>query len=339
MPSRTTIIEVAQAAGVSKSTVSRVLLGGAQVKQETKTLVLQAIEQLGYERNDLATSLRTARTRMVMLATPDIANPFWSEVARGLQDTLEQDGYSTVLANSDWDAAREQRFLSTARRNRFDAIAINPTIVSERVLLAHGTPIVILGLRDDIGGLDMVGADSYGGALQALRYLYELGHRRIAFIRGQHRSGRGHARQHAYNDFLQQHQLPIDPSLVVEAPFDLAGGRRAAQQLLQQPRRPTAIFAANDVLAIGAMQAAHQLGLALPADLSVIGMDDIYAAVTTMPSLTTVAKAKYEIGVRAAHFLLDRLKSKASIAPRRCVIPCRLVVRDSTAPPKAEEIV
>jgi DNA-binding LacI/PurR family transcriptional regulator len=331
---KTTIIEVARAAGVSKSTVSRVLLGGAQVKAETKTLVLQTIKQLGYERNDLASSLRTDRTRMVMLATPDITNPFWPEVARGLQDTIERDGYSVVLANSDWDAEREQRFLSTARRNRFDAIAINPAVVSERDLLAHGTPIVILGLRDDFSSLDMVGSDSYHGTFQALDYLYELGHRQIAFIRGKHRSGRGHARQRAYNDFLHRHGLPFDPSLLVEAPFDLAGGQQAAHTLLRLSNRPTAIFAANDVLAIGAMQTARQLEIDIPTALTVIGMDDIYAASTTIPPLTTVAKAKYEIGAWAARFLLDRMDSTAPIAPRRHVIPCRLVVRGSTAPPR-----
>jgi DNA-binding LacI/PurR family transcriptional regulator len=332
VPGKTTIIEVARVAGVSKSTVSRVLLGGAQVKEETKAQVLKAIEQLGYERNELASSMRTDRTRMVMLATPDITNPFWPEVARGLQDTIEQEGYSVVLANSDWDAAREQRFLSTARRNRFDAIVINPAAVSERELLAHGTPIVILGLCDDFSGLDMVGSDSYSGTLQALEYLHELGHRNIAFIRGTHRSGRGHARHRAYNDFIHRYELPFDPSLVVEAPFDLAGGQRAARALLGRPDRPTAIFAANDVLAIGAMQTARELGLDIPSELSVIGMDDIYAAATSIPPLTSVAKAKYETGAWAARFVLDRINSAAPIAPRRHVIPCRLVVRGSAAP-------
>jgi DNA-binding LacI/PurR family transcriptional regulator len=334
MPSKMTIIEVARAAGVSKSTVSRVLLGGEQVKEETKALVLDAIEQLGYERNNVASSMRTDRTWMVMLATPDIANPFWSEVARGVQDTVEQEGYSVVLANSDWDAAREQRFLSTARRNRFDAIVINPAVVSEQDLLAHGAPIVILGLRDDFSALDMVGSDSYHGTLQALEYLYELGHRQIAFIRGQHRSGRGHARHRAFNDFLNCHGLPFVPSLVVETPFDLAGGQRAAAALLQRPDRPSAIFAANDVLALGAMQTARELGLDIPGDLSVVGMDDIYAAATAIPPLTTVAKAKYATGAWAARFLLDRINSTSPIAPRRHVVPCHLVVRGSTAPPR-----
>lgn len=330
---KTTIIEVAQAAGVSKSTVSRVLLGGAQVKEATKAAVLQAIETLGYERNELASSLRTDRTRMVMLATPDITNPFWPEVARGLQDTIEQDDYSMVLANSDWDVTREQRFLRTARRNRFDALAINPAGVTERELLAHGTPIVILGLSDEFNSLDVVGSDSYNGTLQGLEFFFDLGHRRIGFIRGQHHSGRGHARHRAFNEFLHKAGLPYDPSLLTEAPFDLEGGRAAARKLLDRDNRPTAIFAANDVLAIGAMQMAREMNIDIPHDLSVIGMDDIYAAATAIPPLTTVAKDKYEIGVWAARFLLDRLHAGVSIAPRRHVVPCRLIVRGSTAPP------
>lgn len=333
MAQKPTIIEVAQAAGVSKSTVSRVLLGGAQVKAATRSLVLQTIEQLGYERNDLASSLRTARTRLVMLATPDITNPFWPDVARGLQDTIEQDGYSMVLANSDWDGVREQRFLSTARRNRFDAIAINPAVVSEHALLAHGTPVVVLGLRDDFSNLDMVGSDSYGGTLQALEHLHALGHRRIGFIRGEHRSGRGQARFRAYSDFMQRVVGLFAPSLIADAPFDLNGGQRAAATLLQRPDRPTAIFAANDVLALGAMQTAHSLGITIPSELSIVGMDDIYAAATASPALTTVAKAKYEIGVGAARLLLDRMNGMSPAAPRRQKIPCRLVVRGSTAPP------
>ena len=333
MANKTTIIEVAQVAGVSKSTVSRVLLGGAQVKDATKTAVLQAIQSLGYERNELASSLRTDRTRMVMLATPDITNPFWPEVARGLQDTIEPDDYSMVLANSDWDATRERRFLSTARRNRFDALAINPAGVSERELLAHGTPIVILGLTDEFSSFDVVGSDSYHGTLQALEFLYNLGHRRIGFMRGVHRRGRGHARQRAYNEFLHQTGLPYDQTLIAEAPFDLEGGRQAARTLLQRDGRATAIFAANDVLAIGAMQTARDMGLEIPRDLSVIGMDDIYAAATTIPPLTTVAKDKYAIGRWAGRFLLDRLHTAAPTPPRRHAVPCRLVVRGSTASP------
>lgn len=332
MTQRPTIIDVARQAGVSKSTVSRVLQGDALVSQRSQQAVRQAIAQLGYEQNAVASSLRTDRTWLVMLATPDITNPFWAIVARGAQDTLEAAGYSVVLANSDWDAERERRFLSTARRNRFDAILINPTAVSNAELLATGAPTVILGLRNDLRDFDIVGSDSYGGVQQALNHLYELGHRRIGFIRGQHKSGRGLSRHQAYQDFMQRQGLAVDPALIVEVPYELEHGYQAARSLLQQPDRPTAIFAANDILAIGAMHAAHELGLRLPGDLAVVGMDDIPAATMTLPGLTTVAKAKFETGQQAATFLLERIAGSLA-PPRHVMLPCRLVVRGSTAPP------
>jgi DNA-binding LacI/PurR family transcriptional regulator len=332
MTQRPTIIDVAHQAGVSKSTVSRVLQGDALVSSRSQQAVRQAIAQLGYEHNAVASSLRTDRTWLVMLATPDITNPFWAMVARGAQDALETAGYSVVLANSDWDAERERLFLSTARRNRFDAILINPTAVSSQELLTTSAPAVILGMRSDLREFDSVGSDSYGGVQQALYHLYQLGHRRIGFIRGQHKSGRGLARQQAYQDFLHQHGLMIDPDLTVEAPYELEHGYQAACTLLHKAARPTAIFAANDILAIGAMHAAHELGLRLPGDLSIVGMDDIPAATMTLPGLTTVAKAKYETGQQAAAFLLERIAGSTA-PPRQVMLPCRLVVRGSTASP------
>lgn len=330
MAQRPTIIDVARQAGVSKSTVSRVLQGDLLVSKRSQSAVRQAIADLGYEQNAVASSLRTERTWMVMLATPDITNPFWATVARGVQDRLEGAGYSVVFANSDWDGERERQFLATARRNRFDAILINPTEVSEAELLASGTSIIILGMRNDLHSFDTVGSDSYGGAQLALAHLYELDHRRIGFVHGQHKRGRGQSRQQAYQDFLQQHGLIYDPTLVVEVPYELERGYQAAQKLLELPNRPTAIFAANDILAIGAMHAAHEAGLALPHDLSIIGIDDIPAAAMTLPGLTTVAKPKYEIGRQAADFLLERLSATPPITARRCFLPCRLIVRGST---------
>jgi DNA-binding LacI/PurR family transcriptional regulator len=307
---------------------------GALVKGETRQAVARAIKQLGYEHNAVASNLRTARTKMMMLVTPDITNPFWPETARGLQDTVEVAGYSIVLANSDWDAEREDQFLRTARRNRFDGLALNPTAVTNQELLASGMPIVILGLREGFPDLDMVGSDTYGGTLEALDYLYRLGHRRIGFIRGRHNSGRGQARYGGYTDFLQQHALAMDLSLIVDAPFDVASGKQALQSLLRLPQLPTAVFASNDLLAIGAMQAAREAGLNVPADLSIIGMDDIYPSSLTTPGLTTMSKSKYEIGCQAGKFLLERINGKAPQRGRRHVIPCQLIVRGSTAPPQ-----
>jgi len=331
-----TIIDVAHTAGVSKSTVSRVLQGtDVSVKAETRLAVMRAIKKLGYEHNAIARSLRTHRTQIVMAITPDITNPFWPEVTRGLQDVLQQADYSVVLGNSDWDPVTEKMLIRTAHRNRFDALAINPTAISTRELLALGIPIVILGVREDISNIDTVGSDSFGGTLAALTYLHQLGHRRIGFIRGQPRSGIGRARYNAYQEFLKRFHLPFDESLIVQVPFDRESGRRAMQTLLGLPRPPSAVFASNDILAIGAMEATLAAGWRIPADISIIGMDDIYAASMTTPPLTTMAKAKYEIGRQAAEFLLERLGGTAPRQARRVVLPCKLIERGSVAPPPA----
>lgn len=333
--SKPTIIDVARLAGVSKSTVSRVLQGTAtSVKAETRLAVTRAIKNLGYEHNAIARSLRTRRTQIVMAIAPDITNPFWPEVIRGLQDVMRQADYSVVSGNSDWDPTSEKRLIQTARQNRFDAIAINPTAISSRELRALGIPVVILGVREDIANIDTVGSDSFGGALEALTHLHRLGHRRIGFIRGQPRSGTGRARYDAYKEFLRRFRLPSDQSLVVQVPFDRESGRQAMQTLLNLARPPSAVFASNDILAIGAMEAVHAAGLRVPDDISIIGMDDIYVASMTTPPLTTMAKAKYETGRRAAELLLERLAGSAPRQARRVVLPCALIERGSTAPPR-----
>jgi len=304
---------------------------GASVKASTERAVWQAIHTLGYAPNAVARSMRTDRTFMVMLITPDITNPFWPEVARGVQDTVEHAGYSVVLGNSDWLRTREDLLLRTARNNRSDGIAINPSAISEDDLKQLGIPVVVLGLRKEFTDFDMVGSDSYAGILTALEHLYSLGHRRIGFVHGRHITD-AQARLQGYLDFLQQHDLPYDADLVVHTPFELAAGKEAAITLLQRANRPTAIFASNDMLAIGVLQGARRLGVAVPAALSVVGMDDIYSAAMTTPPLTTVAKAKYDTGVAAATCLLERIAGTAPSAGRRVAIGCKLVVRETTAP-------
>lgn len=332
---RPTIIHVARAAGVSKSTVSRVLQGdAASVKEATRQAVQRAIRKLGYERNAVASSLRTARTFMVLLVVPDITNPFWSEVARGLQDTLEQPGYSVVVGNGDWDPHRESQFLKIARRNRFDGIAINPTTIHSRQLLATGIPTVILGIRDGFPTIDMIGSDSFRGAKDALAYLFQMGHRRIGFIHGRYNTGVGRARLAAYTEFVKEHDLPFEPSLIVEVPFDWDGGQRGMQTLLGLSCPPTAVFASNDILAIAAMRKATEMGVKIPTDLSIVGMDDIYPAAMTTPQLTTMAKQKYAIGCQAARLLLERIEGNAPREGRRCALPCQLIERGSVAPPR-----
>ncbi|MBA2390223.1 MAG: LacI family DNA-binding transcriptional regulator [Geodermatophilaceae bacterium] len=292
-----------------------------------------AIDVLGYERNEVASSLRTDRTSIIMLAIPDITNPFWPDVARGVQDHMDREGYAVVFANSDWEGQRERAFLRMARRSRFDAVLINPIEVTNEDLLATHIPTVLIGSREDYPDFDTVGSDSYGAITLALDHLFSLGHRRIGLIRGRRQNRRGQSRLTGYLDFLKAKGISPDERLIVETPFH-QGGAQGMQHLLALEERPTAVAAANDELALGALQAAQTAGLQVPHDLSVVGLDDIYAASTSTPALTTVSKPKYEIGQKAAEFLLDRIHGRAPAQSRRHIYPCQLLVRHSTASPR-----
>ena len=302
------------------------------VRAETRQRVLEAIHQLGYERNAIAGSLRTDQTSTVALSIPDITNPFWPEVARGVQDTLEASGYTTVTFNSDWKAEREQGFLTTVRRNRFDGLIINPTNVANVDLVRLGIPVVILGGSGYYADFDSVGSDTETGAQEALKHLAALGHQRIGLIAGRSVRHKVYTRYHSYVAFHARHGIPLDESLVVECEFSDQAGFAAMQRLLSLPKPPTAVFAANDVLAIGALKATQAARLRVPEDVAIVGMDDIYASATTSPSLTTVAKPKYETGATAARLLLERITGATRQPPRHVLLPCQLIVRESTAP-------
>ncbi len=336
MARRPTIIDVARLAGVSKTTVARVVNGEFNlVREETRQRVLDAIEQLGYERNAIAGSLRTDRTFMIALSIPDIMNPFWPEVARGVQDTVEANGYTVVLLNNDWDADREQNHIRMMRRSQFDGLIINPTRITNDDLTDLHIPVVVLGGGDNFPDFDAVGSDTGMGVKLALEHLLDLGHTRIGLIAGLSRRRKANIRQSAYLAFHHEHGLPVDESLIVECPFTQESGFTAMQQLMSLDDPPTAIFCANDILAIGALIAAQKAGIRVPDDVSIMGMDDIYAAATTFPPLTTIAKPKYDIGVKAANFLLQRIEGTAPDVPRHRRLPCYLVQRGSTAPPVA----
>jgi LacI family transcriptional regulator len=329
---RPTIIDVARLAGVSKSTVSRVVNGDNElVREATRQRVLEAVAKLGYERNAVAGSLRTDQTFIIALSIPDITNPFWPEVARGVQDTLETSGYTAITFNSDWKTEREQDFLVTVRRSRFDGLIINPTAINQTDLTDLSIPVVILGSGDRYPRFDAVGSDTEKGAQTALAHLFELGHRRIGLIAGRSARDQTYKRYNSYVAFHARHGIPLDESLIVESEFTDQAGFEAMQQLMRRPQPPTAVFAANDLLAIGALKGAQSMAVKVPDDVSIIGMDDIYASATTSPALTTIAKPKYQIGVQAAQFLLDHLLDGAAPSSRQVRLPCCLIARESTS--------
>jgi DNA-binding LacI/PurR family transcriptional regulator len=329
---RPTIIDVAKLAGVSKATAARVLNGQSEiVRDTTQERVNEAAEKLGYVRNAIAGSLRTDRTYIITLSIPDISNPFWSEVVRGVQDTIEADDYVTVTVNTDWKQDREQRYLRMVRQNRFDGLIINPLQASLTDLEQLRIPVVILGSGDNYARLDSISSDTETGAKQGMKYLFELGHRRIGLIIGRPARSIKRSRYDTYVTFFAENSLSFDPNIIIECEFTNADGFDAMQRLLNLTKPPTAVFAANDILAIGAIKSAQAMNYRVPEDISVIGMDDIYPAAMTSPSLTTIMKSKYETGQRAAQFLLERMSKNEPVEARHIKLPCQLIKRGSTA--------
>jgi LacI family transcriptional regulator len=233
---RPTIIDVANLAGVSKTTVARVVNGEIDVvSQDKRQRVLEAIEQLGYERNAIAGSLRSDRTNIIALSIPDITNPFWPEVARGVQDKVEKAGYTVALLNNDWDAGREHNHLQLMRRNLFDGLIINPTGISNEDLVKLKTPVVVLGSGEAYPNFDAVGSDTEQAAHLALEHLIELGHKRIGLIAGLSRRRKSRTRYDSYVDVHRKWNLPLNERLVVESAFTQEGGSTAASRLIRPP--------------------------------------------------------------------------------------------------------
>jgi LacI family transcriptional regulator len=328
-----TILDVADKAGVSKSTVSRVLRNSGDVSAETRARVLAAVAELHFQPNMLAGGLRTRRTFSIALIIPDIANPFFPEVARGAQRVADNRGYTVLFANTDWLERRERDFITLARRNRVEGILINPAGISAKELAHVGCPIVILGTREAYREFDTVGSDM-GKALQmAVEHLATLGHTRIALICGPRGNPAAVKRLLSFREAMAAHQLPVSDDAIAYCDFSQAGGYSATESLLQVRPRPTAIVCGNDLIAFGVLARLRDHSLRIPQDMAVVGIDGIDAAAVTHPPLTTVAKPKFRLGEEAATLLIDRIEGKETGPPQLRLLPTELIVRGSTVGP------
>ena len=327
------IHEVARLAGVSKSTVSRVVSDrGGSVSPKALDAVNKAIEQLGYKKNVIAAGLRTQKTYMVLVMVPDIANHFWSEIARAIQDRLEPEGYSVVIGSTDWSETRETLYYELARSARFDGLILNSVTDNIDLIKGIGVPVVLIGERAAAQDIDTVGTDTVQATRLALGYLYDTGHRRIAIGTSDHGSERYLSlRGKAYKDFLREKGLAYDPDLVFSVNLDEEGGRELARRFLALPdwrKRTDSLFCGNDALAIAAMGEFRKYGIIPGIDVSVIGMDDVPAAAQTYPPLTTVRKPRGLIGSAAAELLLKKMGSPDRSVEKQ-LFPGELIIRDS----------
>lgn len=321
--------DVARLAGVSTATVSRILNSPDAGRPETRRRVAAAVKKLGYEPNVSARNLRINRTATIIVVLPDINNPFFSFIVRGIEDVAHEKGFSVLLCNTDNDLERELEYTKIiGRRGADGAIFLTARVSSPHILtMAERVPVVLACEYID-GAVSRVSIDNVAAAMDATRHLIRLGHQRIAYVNGPPDVILCRDRLRGYTLALQQAGLPVYDDLVVSGTFYLESGVEAARRLLSLSEPPTAVFCANDEMAIGFIREASGLGRRVPNDVAVVGFDDIRFAAFCRPALTTVAQPMYEIGRRAARMLLDQLEGKAE-GPRSIVLPHRLVVRES----------
>lgn len=328
------ITDVAARAGVSVTTVSHVLSAHRPVAEATRRRVQQVIEELGYQPNQLARSMRTQRTNTVGLIVPDITNPFYPAVARGVLDVLSPAGYQQLIGNFDGDRKTVRALVGDMVTRRVDGLALCgqfPALVDElRPAVRAGIAVAHLGGKKRTAGIDTLTADHAEGMSLLVRHLVERGRRRIGFVGQPLGGGPSHERLAGYRAALAEAGLPADPELVAPTPSGRAGGAAGAAALLDLPRRPDAVVCLNDITAIGVLDHARQRGARVPDDLAVAGFDDIEAASLVSPALTTVAQPARELGRELANLLLRRMAGGADTPQRQLTVPVRLVVRETT---------
>ena len=330
-----TAYDVAKRAGVSMGTVSRYLTGNGYVGEATRAKISAAITDLGYIPNRAAASLTTKNTGLLGFVVSDLRNPFTAEIASSLSQHAREHGYGLVLSDAMNDPAISIEAIERMRAHGVDGMIVTPpeSVELNTVLVAtvQWIPIVGIGLRTDPQVSDLVTSDTRQGARTAVDHLVALGHRRIAYV-GSPSMASG--RYMGYLDALAAGGIEADPQLVVVGELNRAAGFAALIRLSGLADPPTAVFTANDAVALGVIQAAHERHLAVPEQLSVVGYDDVDLAAHSVPPLTTVAQPMAEMGKAAVELLVERLHGTSpERAPRQVVLPARLVVRGSTARP------
>jgi DNA-binding LacI/PurR family transcriptional regulator len=329
---RPTIYDVARLAGVSTATVSRALNGTGQIAAGTRRTIEAAVEQLGYRPNTIARSLVTKSTQTIALLLPEITNPFYAQLVGGIQKAALAARHTMLLCTTEGDPTREEQYLSLLRSKQVDGALVDGLVLPNHRIarVAEGFPIVCLDRDIDSPSVPLVQVDNRRGAYLATQHLLSLGHTRIAHVAGVRDLRISEQRVAGYRDALAAAGLPADPGLVATGSFTEEGGYTAMQSLLDSGA--TAVFAANDLSALGAMHALSASGRRVPGDVSVVGFDDVRLAAFTSPPLTTVRQPAREIGERATRLLLELTKGRTIAQPVHLLEP-QLVVRGSTAPP------
>jgi DNA-binding LacI/PurR family transcriptional regulator len=333
-----TIREVAKAVGASVSTISAALNNSDYVSTDMRSRIEAAIKDLGYRPNDLARGLRLQKTHSIAIVVPDLSNNFYIEVVRGAKDYSASANYTVLIGDSRESWEEERNYLDSFHRRRVDGVVRVPAIDApggKAKTVLGNLPVVYADrhptVRDTYVG--RVGIDNRRAADSATRYLLSLGHREIGVIAGEASSGTSVDRLEGFAQALRSVKIRPDRSMIHRGHNDMESGHFHAMQLLTRAERPTAIFCTNNMMALGALAAIQEIGLACPEDISLLGFDDFYWATLLRPRLTVVRQPAREIGMIAARMLIDHIEGRPSI-PTPSLLATQLIVRDSCCPPK-----
>jgi DNA-binding LacI/PurR family transcriptional regulator len=320
---------LAQRVGVSTSTASRALNQNTAISEEVRKRVLRAAQEANYIPNSLARGLALRRSHLIGLVVPSISNPFFAEIARGAHEAAYERGYVVTLCDTQRNKAREDLFVQTLLRSGVDGVIVTGGVLSPEHILGlrqHKLPLVFAGRRSSGTGESGVSVDNIAAGLEATRFLIGKGHREILYLSGAAESLASKDRQRGYEDAMESHGLA--PS-AVRGDYSMESGFEEASRIAGLKNPPSAVFAANDMLAIGLILGLINLGVKVPNDLAVVGCDDVPMGALIRPALTTVHVPMYDIGVRATQLLLRAMEGDTNGPAESILLESRLVIRDS----------
>jgi len=326
-----TIRDVAELAEVHPSTVSRVINSDSRISERTKNKVLLIIKKLGYTPNAIARGLKTKRTFTLGMLIPDITNPFFAEIARGVEDAANKNNFNVILCNTDDKLKKERTYLEILREKRVDGLILGTAHIRDQSILElekKKFPYILISRNVERLNKNCIIIDDLAGGMMATEYLIKLGHHRIAHISGPLKTRSGLNRLKGYQLALKKHKIEYNDELVGEGDFRINGGYQVMKRFLKLPEPPTAIFAANDLLALGAMQAIQKKNFYIPEDFSIIGFNDIELASFVYPSLTTIRQPILEMGNLAVKMLL-KIIIDGEFNQGKIVLKPKLIIRES----------
>ncbi|MEN6316353.1 MAG: LacI family DNA-binding transcriptional regulator [Clostridiaceae bacterium] len=328
---KSTIQDVAKAAGVSVATVSRVINKSSSVAQGTYEAVQDAIKRLDYRPNLLGRNLRRTESKLILALLPNIANPFYSRIVKGIEDVAQRNGYNVMLCNTDSDAVREHVYLELLKNRLADGVIFMAPEIGKKELteISCNFPVVQCCEYREGAQVSHVSIDNHFAAGKVARHLISLGHKQIAMISCENSFVSTIRREEGFRSAIEEMGLELDGHFVVYGDYSFKSGYRMATNLLTLNERPTAIFAISDMMAIGALKAAREKGLRVPDDLAVVGFDNISFASMCNPMLTTISQPKYDLGCTAMELLLKKMRGELE-EPVNITLENELIIREST---------